>query len=1315
MDFAAKAQGLVELERRYMPEWDGFDYPQFLEEENDYKREAAAFAQEQLAEETLRGLIDAQDWDAIIGRLEKVGQQGNLLFLSAPKTGDLGVLYVENMDKPAYCQQVHDLLHGSGPSEARLDRYVAFCGEHELPCKWTFPTLLLFYLFPATDFFVKPTAADWFLRYMDSQVKRRALPNGTVYAEIVRLARGVYDALSEYGPRDLMDVQGLVWTAYDIDRRDALFLKDLDVCLESYPESAEGRALIGQYGRARESARAHHSEIIAAADAGEDVTTRVLHWLLPYQDCVYAQDVGAWVHWAPVYRSDPKRFVNRGQVPADAWPNIARAILAFVRSCVEQPEELASACAAFLADPAVKGFQCGALTPILNALAPEHFALINAKPIKVLDAAWLIKRSTQLADYAVSNRALRAQVAALESELAPRAAPLGLSPGDLFDMYCHWAVAVKPSTNGLAEPFKSIFGTWEEANGAFDLMRDALERLGVEGPEDQRFAVSVPQRADPAIHLDFGMWLVLGFEAGSEEEGASVRLVIPESSLATLGDPTGSLFDTKDSESRTGLYWFPVNSFRAQEASILTHFHAGLETASAKFGHWKATTFRGSNVEVVARAIFDPSLRSSLLAEGLEGDWGARRPTRTRQIDTDCYFSARTFELLGEIKSADDSDWFESHSKELERWLVQPLYHLADSVLGLLPAPVADWFRRCEQESGYRNPTPGGSDHEPQLVSAQYQYRAGQDDVCISISLDADSMWVGLILPPAESEEMATFGSLCQELAARIGHTRHSVPVLQDELLTVAAGQEQGWAVFHSDGLYIHGVECSRDAVLQSTKLELSEHIARLFEYLFPVAVVAAEGKAGLDTVSILADSGSATRTGSRDGNREKPKVWWVNMGQTLDAASDLGCLWAPLKTTSGKTLYHWETLAELAPGDIVLHCADQAICAVSKIESAAQVTSCPGDLEPFHQAEEGRLARAKYHFLDEPVAIGSLQDRKSIAGIRQGPLSHAGRTKPGYLFRFTREALSQCVRAAPDAGWPEYALTEVLPLPLPPVKEELSLEAVSSSTGFSLDTLQRWVRAIERKGQAVLYGPPGTGKTFIAEHLAGHLIGGRRGFGDLVQFHPAYAYEDFIQGLRPESNEGQLCYEMVPGRLLEFVRKAERLGPKDICVLIIDEINRANLSRVLGELMYLLEYRDQEIPLSGGSTLRIPPNVRIIGTMNTADRSIALVDHALRRRFAFLKLAPEYELLTRYHQRMATGFDTTGLIQVLKKVNREIGDPNYSVGITFFMRTDLRAQIADIWQMEIEPYLEEFFFGSGMPDDLRWNKVEATICPSVS
>ena len=179
---------------------------------------------------------------------------------------------------------------------------------------------------------------------------------------------------------------------------------------------------------------------------------------------------------------------------------------------------------------------------------------------------------------------------------------------------------------------------------------------------------------------------------------------------------------------------------------------------------------------------------------------------------------------------------------------------------------------------------------------------------------------------------------------------------------------------------------------------------------------------------------------------------------------------------------------------------------------------------------------------------------------------------------------------------------------------------------------LAGWVRAIERKGQAILYGPPGTGKTYVAERLARHLVGGGDGFVELVQFHPAYAYEDFIQGIRPKTRTaaGLLTRRCLAGSWNSATRPQR---PARACVLIIDEINRANLARVFGELMYLLEYRDREVPLAGGGRLQIPANVRLIGTMNTADRSIALVDHALRRRFAFLALYPNYDVLRDFHR----------------------------------------------------------------------------------
>lgn len=168
--------------------------------------------------------------------------------------------------------------------------------------------------------------------------------------------------------------------------------------------------------------------------------------------------------------------------------------------------------------------------------------------------------------------------------------------------------------------------------------------------------------------------------------------------------------------------------------------------------------------------------------------------------------------------------------------------------------------------------------------------------------------------------------------------------------------------------------------------------------------------------------------------------------------------------------------------------------------------------------------------------------------------------------------------------------------------------------------------------------------------------------------------------------------------------------------MLIIDEINRANLARVFGELMYLLEYRDMSVPLAaGGEPFAIPGNLRILGTMNTADRSIALVDHALRRRFAFIPLPPNPKALIAFHQRHNTGFPVMRLIDILNTLNKQIDDHHYSVGISFFMQRDLQSSIEDIWRMEIEPYLEEYFFDR--PDavnSFRWAQIEGKLWDAV-
>lgn len=277
----------------------------------------------------------------------------------------------------------------------------------------------------------------------------------------------------------------------------------------------------------------------------------------------------------------------------------------------------------------------------------------------------------------------------------------------------------------------------------------------------------------------------------------------------------------------------------------------------------------------------------------------------------------------------------------------------------------------------------------------------------------------------------------------------------------------------------------------------------------------------------------------------------------------------------------------------------------------------------------------------------------------------------------------------------------------LPEPAQPYPLEQFAVDTGLDAETLRRWVAATHRKGQAIFYGPPGTGKTYVAERMARHLVAEGDGIWELVQFHPAYAYEDFIQGIRPETSGGSLSYPLVAGRFMDFCNKASaRTGT---CVLILDEINRANLSHVFGELMYLLEYRDREIRLAAGRPFRIPGNVRLIGTMNTADRSIALVDHALRRRFAFLGLRPLYDVLLQFHEKR--GFSAEGLVQVLRQVNAAIDDPHYEIGISYFMREFDVIGLEDIWRMEIEPYLEEQFFSQREKvEAFRWLSVKSTI-----
>ncbi len=258
------------------------------------------------------------------------------------------------------------------------------------------------------------------------------------------------------------------------------------------------------------------------------------------------------------------------------------------------------------------------------------------------------------------------------------------------------------------------------------------------------------------------------------------------------------------------------------------------------------------------------------------------------------------------------------------------------------------------------------------------------------------------------------------------------------------------------------------------------------------------------------------------------------------------------------------------------------------------------------------------------------------------------------------------------------------------------TLDDLAARLLWDADHLHNIQRLLQDKRQVVFYGPPGTGKTFVAQELARHFADAE-GSTDLVQFHPSYAYEDFVEGFRPADRNGQPGFQLREGPLKRIADKA-RANPHATHVLIIDEINRGNVARVFGELYFLLEYRDREISLQySEKQFALPKNLWFIATMNTADRSIALVDAALRRRFHFVEFSPHErpvkDLLRSWLRQEKP--DMLWVADLVDLANRKLPDRQIAIGPSYFMHGDLDEEwLGLIWKHSILPTVEEQLFG---------------------
>lgn len=292
--------------------------------------------------------------------------------------------------------------------------------------------------------------------------------------------------------------------------------------------------------------------------------------------------------------------------------------------------------------------------------------------------------------------------------------------------------------------------------------------------------------------------------------------------------------------------------------------------------------------------------------------------------------------------------------------------------------------------------------------------------------------------------------------------------------------------------------------------------------------------------------------------------------------------------------------------------------------------------------------------------------------------LSEAGRAM--------RDAVAES-EPPPSLGAPEAVAAR----PADVSAVEVTLADVAALTHIDIEQIEEWVRLLRgRKRQALFYGPPGTGKTWVARQLALHLAGSEDRIG-MVQFHPSFAYEDLIEGLRPQADASGLRYEVRPGLFREFCRVAQDT-PDMTFVYVIDELNRADVGSVLGELMLLLEYRGREIRLPySQKPFSVPENVIVLATMNTADRSLALVDFALRRRFHAIEMPPSRSVLESYLQETE---DPHTALSMFDLVAARVQDRGVAPGHSYWMKEDVTpAGLEQMWRYELRPYLAEYWF----------------------
>ena len=414
----------------------------------------------------------------------------------------------------------------------------------------------------------------------------------------------------------------------------------------------------------------------------------------------------------------------------------------------------------------------------------------------------------------------------------------------------------------------------------------------------------------------------------------------------------------------------------------------------------------------------------------------------------------------------------------------------------------------------------------------------------------------------------------------------------------------------------------------------------------------------------------------------EHIQYWWLNANPkywTIDSYTVGQEISYTTYNKKGNKRRIYEHFTNAKPGDLVLGYQSSPI---KKIVAIFEITK---GIHVDEDTGNEQISFVIQKFLPEPIGWEDVREMPALSDC------DVFKNNQGSLFAMRKEEYDAILDRETENENDRYTLKHAL-----------------SDVFLEEEGLLRIMESLKYKKNVILQGPPGTGKTFMAKRLAYLLMEEKDNSRiEMVQFHQSYSYEDFLQGFRPNEDGS---FRLEDGVFYRFCKRAQTDPDRDY-FFIIDEINRGNLSKIFGELMLLIE-KDKRgkkfavsLTYSNSSELKfyIPENLYLIGTMNTADRSLAVVDYALRRRFAFIDVMPNFNAKFRNHLLNSTDETIVDkIIQRMEQLNKQIRDDKnlgdgFQIGHSFFCDPgSFRGD--DAWyrfviENEIEPLLKEYWF----------------------